>query len=99
VIHALPTDDDVATLCQNIGNYHNDTGNLSLMMRSFQKMLDIQTALCAADPDNVGFKNGLAISYNYIGNTHLSLGDLEQALSYYEMTKYSKNRTFAKRVL
>jgi hypothetical protein len=42
----IPTADDVCSvLCQNIGNYHKDTGNLSLMMQAYQKMLEIQTAL------------------------------------------------------
>ena len=84
VVQALPTDDDVATLCQNIGEYHKDTGNLDGMMQSYQMMLDIQTALCEAEPDNADFKNGLAISYEKLGDTHTALGNLDKALTFYE---------------
>jgi tetratricopeptide (TPR) repeat protein len=84
VIHALPIDDDVATLCQNIGDYHKDTGNLHLMLESYQKMLDIQTALCSAEPDNAHFKNGLAISYEKLGEAHSRLGNMEQSLFFFE---------------
>ena len=40
--------------------------------------------LYEAYPQNVSFKNGLAISYSKLGETHTSLGNLEKALSYYE---------------
>ena len=84
VVQALPTDFDVVILCQNIGNYHKDTGNLDGMMQSYQKMLDIQTALCEAEPDNPNFKNGLAISYAKLGDTHRALGNLDNALTFFE---------------
>ena len=81
VIHAIPTPDyDVATLCQNIGNYHRDTGNLSLAMQAYQKMQDIFVALRNAEPDNVDFKDGLAISYERLGSTHSALGKLTEAM-------------------
>jgi tetratricopeptide (TPR) repeat protein len=35
-------------------------------------------------PANVRFKNGLAISYSKLGETHTSLGNLEKALAFYE---------------
>ena len=35
-------------------------------------------------PNNVSFKNGLAISYQFLGNTHTSSGHLEQALRFFE---------------
>jgi tetratricopeptide (TPR) repeat protein len=85
VAESMPEpDDDTGTLCQNIGKYHQDTGNLNLMMAAYQKMLDIQAALCVAEPDNADFKNGLAISYEKLGLTHTALGDLERALTFFE---------------
>ena len=84
VVQTLPTDFDVVILCQNIGNYHKDTGNLDGMMQSYRKMLDIQTALFEAEPDDVSYKNGLAISYSKLGDTHRSLGDLKTALTFFE---------------
>ena len=35
-------------------------------------------------PQNVSFKNGLAISYSKVGETHAALGNLEKALKYFE---------------
>jgi MinD-like ATPase involved in chromosome partitioning or flagellar assembly/Flp pilus assembly protein TadD len=82
VIHAIPMpDDDVATLCQNIGDFHNDTGNLNQMMAAYEKMLEIQTKLLEIEPNNANFKNGLAISYEKLGETHSNLGDFEKALN------------------
>ena len=85
VAFAIPfANDDVATLCQNIGNFYKNTGNLSLMLQAYQKMVDIQTDLCQAEPDNADFKNGLAISYEKLGETHTALGNLDKALGFYE---------------
>jgi tetratricopeptide (TPR) repeat protein len=85
VMAALPlVDDDLGTLCQNIGNFHIATGDLGKAMRAYQKMGDIQSALLAEKPDDPDFKNGLAISYAKLGETHSSLGNLDKALSFYE---------------
>ncbi|MBI1227103.1 MAG: tetratricopeptide repeat protein [Bacteroidetes bacterium] len=85
VVQAMPTPDfDVANLCQNIGNYHKDTGNINSMMQAYQRMVDLQTALLAAEPDNADFKNGLAVSYSKLGETHTALGNLDKALGFYE---------------
>ncbi len=40
--------------------------------------------LYAAYPQNVSFKNGLAISYEKLGETHSDLGNLQQALTFFE---------------
>ncbi len=37
-----------------------------------------------AYPNNVSFKNGLAISYEKLGSTHTALGHLDQALQFFE---------------
>jgi Flp pilus assembly protein TadD len=41
--------------------------------------------LYEAYPTNVGFKNGLAISYEKLGQTQSDLGNLEAALGYFEI--------------
>jgi len=84
IFSVLTPDRDVATLCQNIGNFHKETGNLSLMMKAYQNMLEIQTALCSTEPDNADFKNGLAVSYLKLGEAYITLGDLNSALSFFE---------------
>ncbi len=41
--------------------------------------------LYASFPDNVEYKNNLAISYSKLGETHASLGNLEKALGFFEI--------------
>ena len=36
-------------------------------------------------PDNVGFKNGLAISYSKLGETHSAMGQLPKALQFFDL--------------
>ncbi|MBK7441321.1 MAG: tetratricopeptide repeat protein [Bacteroidetes bacterium] len=38
----------------------------------------------SSKPNNVSFKNGLAISYEKLGATHSSLGNLAKALEFFE---------------
>ncbi|MBL7805393.1 MAG: NB-ARC domain-containing protein [Saprospiraceae bacterium] len=94
VVQTLPIDDDVAILCQNIGQYHKDTGNLSGMMLYYQKMRDILTALCETEPDNANFKNGLAISYAKLGNTQTALGNLDRALTFFQEYNQLENELY-----
>ena len=77
-------DDDLGTLCQNTGWYHTDTGDMSKAMLAYQKMGEIQGVLVSENPDNPDFKNGLAISYSKLGETHSALGNLPQALTFFE---------------
>jgi tetratricopeptide (TPR) repeat protein len=58
-----------------------------------KKDLELSKELYEAYPQNVDFKNGLAISYfknglaisySKLGETHTSLGNLEQALKFFE---------------
>ncbi|HRD83458.1 MAG TPA: tetratricopeptide repeat protein, partial [Saprospiraceae bacterium] len=50
----------------------------------FEQMSHLFKELHEAFPQNVDFKNGLAISYSKLGETHSALGDLRQALGYFE---------------
>ncbi|HMQ48956.1 MAG TPA: NB-ARC domain-containing protein, partial [Saprospiraceae bacterium] len=85
VVYAMPTPDvNLSYLCQNIGNFYQDTGNLPQMMAAYQKMLGIQTDLCQIESENTHFKNGLAISYEKLGSTQTALGNLPQALTFFE---------------
>ncbi|MCB9355139.1 MAG: hypothetical protein H6575_11285 [Lewinellaceae bacterium] len=77
-------DDELAILCQNLGNYHIDTGDLIKAMQAHENMARILQGLVDSDPDNNHFKNGLAISYEKLGKTHSALGNLEKALQFFE---------------
>lgn len=50
--------------------------------------IKFQTETLPADayPDNVGFQNGLAISYTKLG-LHFEAGDRTKAIGYYEMAR------------
>ncbi len=77
-------DNDLAILCQNIGDFHIATGDLSKAMHAYQKMVEIQATLLLEEPQNLAFKQGLAISYSKLGLTHSAQGDLAKALTHYE---------------
>ena len=70
-------------LCERIGSYHSITGDLvqSLIFERYTAIVrkPLNTAL-----EDSGLKNGLAISYSKLGDTHTALGNLEQALTFFE---------------
>ncbi len=79
-----PIHEQTAILCGQIGTYHTITGNLPKALGYFEEDHKLSKELHAAYPDNVDFKNGLAISYSKLGETFTSLGNLEKALGYFE---------------
>jgi tetratricopeptide (TPR) repeat protein len=96
VVLQFPEPDyDLGRLCQNIGNFHDVTGDLEKAMLAFLKMEHYFKALVKTEPEHEGFKNRLAIAYCKLGDTHRSLGNLEQALKFFEdyfkLTKFLYN--------
>ncbi len=96
-------DYDLGRLCQNIGKFYTDTGDLSKAMEAYQKMADVFSALFLENPDDPDFKNGLAIAECLLGITHSLLGNLAQALTFFEQynqlekklyTAYPQNVSF-----
>jgi GTPase SAR1 family protein len=77
-------DNDLAILCERIGNFHQTTGNLIQALGYFEQYHELRRELYEAYPQNVSFKNGLAISYEKLGSTQSALGNLEAASGYYE---------------
>jgi tetratricopeptide (TPR) repeat protein len=71
-------------LSQRIGNYYETIGNLDRAIYFYEKSNVISKKLCVIQPDNEYNKNGLAISYQYLGITHSALGNLDKALTFYE---------------
>jgi len=74
-------------LLDRVGNFHNTIGNLEKALSYYEEQSRLGKELYESNPQNVSFKNGLAISYSKLGETHTSLGNLEKALSYYEKDK------------
>lgn len=81
VVNTLKEPDyDLGILCQNTGNFHIATGDLSNAIWAYQKMADI----FRGSPENVAFKYGLAISYEKLGSIQSMLGNSGQALTFFE---------------
>ena len=68
-------DEDLAILCERIGSYHQTTGNLDQALRFFEKDIELSKELYDAYPQNVSFKNGLAISYYQLGRFYRDYQD------------------------
>jgi tetratricopeptide (TPR) repeat protein len=73
-----------AALNERIGMFYQTTGQLKKALSFFEKCNQSSEELYEAYPDNVTFKNGLAISYEKLGETFTTLGQLEKALSFFE---------------
>ncbi|MBT31985.1 MAG: hypothetical protein CMO01_20185, partial [Thalassobius sp.] len=63
---------------------HSSLGNLSKALEFFEQRSQLGKELYAAYPDNVGFKNGLAISYLYLGQTFEAKEQFENAKTNYQ---------------
>ena len=59
-------------------------GNLPQALNFFEQYNLLTKELYEGSPNNVSFKNGLAISYAKLGETHSDLGNLQQALIFFE---------------
>ncbi|MEL6194797.1 MAG: tetratricopeptide repeat protein, partial [Bacteroidota bacterium] len=81
-IHTV--DLNLSILVERVGNYYKTTGNLEKALGYFEEDAQLSKDLYDSYPENVSFKNGLAISYEKLGDTHSSLGNLEKALGYFE---------------
>ncbi len=51
--------------------------------KRFAVSYELFEELYEAYPQNVEFKNGLAISYSRLGDTHRALGNLDHALTFF----------------
>ena len=89
-----PNYNQIAILCERIGNYHTTIGNLDKALSYFEQDMELSNELYQSYPTNVGFKNGLATSYSKLGETHSSLGNLDKALSYFEQDMELSNELY-----
>ncbi len=82
--YVAESDNNLAILCDRIGNYHKTTGNLGMALSFYTEYSRLEKELYDTDPLNVSFKNGLAVSYEKLGYTHTALGHLDRALGFFE---------------
>jgi tetratricopeptide (TPR) repeat protein len=78
-------DFNILLLCQNIGQYYAEMGNLDRALFFYIKYSQLSKQLLDTEPNNSDFKNGLAISYSKLGSFyHYKKPDLTKARYYYE---------------
>ena len=75
---------NLAVLCERIGNFYSELGNLDKALEYFDNDSSLTKALHEEFPSNLEFKYGLAISYFKLGKIQQSLGNLDKALEYYK---------------
>ena len=71
-------------VCQQLGNLYSNIGDSDKALKYFEERLRLGKELHESNPQNVAFKNGLAIAYEKLGETHTSIGNLDKALKYFE---------------
>lgn len=81
--HIREPNHSTAILLQNIGNYYGHTGDLNKCLTTYGLMEKQFKAILLQNPDPEA-QNGLAISYEKLGETHSALGNLDQALRFFE---------------
>ena len=72
-------------LLERLGRCHQTLGNLPKALQFYEDETVLFKQLFDQYPDNVDFKNGLAIAYSKLGQTHASMGNLPKALQFYEL--------------
>ncbi len=86
--HVLTTFDQIDynlnVLAERIGAFYQTTGNLIKSEDYYKQSSSIVAECCQLEPNNVNFKNGLAISYSKLGSTHTALGNINQALEFFQ---------------
>lgn len=74
-------------LCPHRGKTQSSLENLDKALAFFERYNQLEKELYEAYPNNVEFKNNLAISYERIGAKHSSLENLDKALEFFEKFK------------
>ena len=59
-------------------------GDMQKALDFFQKRAQLGQELFEANPKSESLKNGLAISYEKLGETHQAMGDMQKALDFFQ---------------
>ncbi|MDD4913502.1 MAG: hypothetical protein PHW13_00520 [Methylococcales bacterium] len=87
VLHLDQADEDLAILCERLGNYQLTLCNLPRALRYFADHAKLSQALHHAYPEHVGFKNGLAVAYIKLGEFYQQTSQLQPAKDYYRQAE------------
>ncbi|MBL7772890.1 MAG: ATP-binding protein, partial [Chitinophagaceae bacterium] len=82
-LKAFPSE-DIANLHFGCVIFHGNLGNVSAEMEHAKQYQEIYLCLHAMDPENLSYKNGLAISYSKLGGIYEATGDWQNPLKNYE---------------
>ncbi len=79
---------NIASLFEKLGTIHKDMGQMEEAYKYYKKLSALFKELYEANPQNESLneslKNGLAISYDRLGQIHKAMGHMEEALKYFE---------------
>jgi tetratricopeptide (TPR) repeat protein len=86
ILNALKTQagGDFLQLLEAVGDFYIKIGDLSSAMDTYWQMCSVAQQLNKLNPENTDFKNGLAISYSKLGQTHAEFGEINKALEFYQ---------------
>ncbi len=84
VVHPNAEIYQVADAQRDLGDLYNITGNIPKALEVYEDYHNKYNLLYSESPESSYFKFNLAISYERIGNTHLSIENLDKALNYFE---------------
>jgi tetratricopeptide (TPR) repeat protein len=84
IVNYFEPHSNIILLLERTGVFYTTTGNLQKALDLFEKYKLVAEKLCESEPKNADNKNLLAISYQYLGDTHSSLGNLDKALDFFE---------------
>ena len=65
--YLFPLRTDISVLLERLGSFYSNYGNLDKALKYFEDETVLFEELFESNPQNVGFKNGLAISYIKLG--------------------------------
>ena len=71
-------------LCDGMGYYYQQVGNLSKAMATYENRLVFMQKMVDADPENQDYSDSLASTICWIGILHTLMGKLDDALKYYK---------------
>ncbi len=86
---------NISVVNQRLGLVYMNMGNINEAFNFYLKYNSIEKELLESAPQNISFKNRLAVSYNYLGDAYIGLGRLDEALLHYEQYNRLEKELFS----
>ena len=75
---------DLSIIADIVGKFYQSYGSAIKTLEYYEEYNRLIKELYESNPQNVDYKNSLAISYERLGNIYTTLGDTQEALKYYK---------------